>query len=207
MKWTARDDNAILAAANVRSGDRWPAEVSLPDRGPISGGQARRRWSKLMRSDARASSHCADAVDSRGGGATAKKRRRNTADMTERAAAVGVIIPPTPDGLRLIITDANSAPADVERAKRDIHRHQKKVQKIVSRAEQTRQMHRENGPDLSSFVAEFKCRDEFTWAEFYRELRSRFYQARGISTCHNADAHRECLFLATEAYQQARAER
>ena len=206
MKWTARDDNAILEAANARTGDRWPADVSLPDRGSISGGQARRRWSKLMRPDARVEANGAGAESRVGGTASTSKRRRNTADMTERAAVVGVIIPPTPDGVRRTITDASSAPADVERAKRDLHRHQKKVQKIVSRAEQTQRMHLENGPDVSSLVVEFKDRDQFTWAEFYRELRSRFYEARGISTCGNinAEKHRECLLVATVAYQRAR---
>ena len=50
MRWTAADDAAVTAAAAARSqpgaGSAWPA-VDCPDRGTISGDNAKKRWNRI----------------------------------------------------------------------------------------------------------------------------------------------------------------
>ena len=46
-RWSKRDDEAIMDAAEARGGSAWPATVALPDRGPISGEDAQKRFSRL----------------------------------------------------------------------------------------------------------------------------------------------------------------
>ncbi len=42
-----RDDEAIMDAAEARGCSAWPATFALPDRGPISGEDAQKRFSRL----------------------------------------------------------------------------------------------------------------------------------------------------------------
>ena len=130
----------------------------------------------------------------------------------EVAAAVAADVPPTPPKLRGIIADPNCSVESKAAAKVELRRHQKNVQKIVARAEKKQAsvaMHLENGPDVSSLVAEFKQRGEpFTWAEFARELRTRYYPNYGpadgdFSTWTNP-THAERLCVASAAYQRTK---
>ena len=132
-RWTPRDDLAVLAAAQGRSGSTWPATVQLPDRGTISGGEARRRFWKLTHSgdvERRSATAGASVASATANNVTAGKRRRSTTSMEERAAAVGADVPPTPSKLRQIIADTGSSAAAKATAKIELHRHQKHVQKI-----------------------------------------------------------------------------
>ena len=220
-RWTPRDDLAVLAAAQGRSGSTWPATVQLPDRGTISGGEARRRFWKLTHSgdvERRSATAGASVASATANNVTAGKRRRNTTSMEERAAAVGADIPPTPSKLRQIIADTGSSAAAKATAKIELHRHQKHVQKIVDRAEKEHASMAtllENGPDVSELVAEFKQRGEpFTFGEIAHELRRRYYptmlvtwdvsaaelQAK-LSWQHGTQAERLCV--AGAAYERA----
>ena len=214
-RWTPRDDLAVFAAAQGRSGSTWPATVQLPDRGNITGGEARRRFWKLTQPDdvkGHSVTAAASAAATTANITKAGKRRRNATSMEDRAAAVGVDVPPTPSKLRQIIADTNSSAAAKATAKIELHRHQKHVQKIVDRAEKKHASMAAllgNGPDVSVLVAEFKQRGEqFTWAEFFRELRTRYYPNYGpaggdFSTWTNP-THAERLCVASAAYQRAK---
>ena len=46
-RWSKRDDEAIMDAAEARGGAAWPATVALPDRGPITGEAAKFHCSRL----------------------------------------------------------------------------------------------------------------------------------------------------------------
>ena len=207
-RWTPRDDLAVMAAAKGRSGSRWPAVVELPDRGTITGAEARRRFWKLTQPEGVQ----ATAPPTTAPPTLAGKRRRNTTSMEDRAAAVAADVPPTPPKLREIIADPSCSVESKAAAKVELRRHQKSVQKIVTRAEKKHASMAtllENGPDVSVLVAEFKQRGEpFTWAEFARELRTRYYPNYGaadgdFSTWTNP-THAERLCVASAAYQRAK---
>ena len=139
--------------------------------------------------------------------AKAGKRRRNATSMEDRAAALGVDVPPTPANLRQIIADTNSSAAAKATAKIELHRHQKHVQKIVDRAEKKHASTAallENGPDVSVLVAEFKQRGEpYTWGEFARKLQKRYYPNDADQGLRWA-THAERLCVASAAYQRAK---
>ena len=47
-RWTDEDDAAIDAAAAARTGNTWPEMIDLPDRGRITGEQARKRFARIQ---------------------------------------------------------------------------------------------------------------------------------------------------------------
>ena len=121
-RWSAADDAAILAvdASRERGGaGTWPEQVRCPDRGTITGKQARDRCARL---NSRAA-------------APAPARQTRRTPVAQRAANVGVVVRPTPPDVRGIIADEGAPPSAIAAAKHELHKHQKLVVKTVSRAE------------------------------------------------------------------------
>ena len=121
-RWTERVDDAVRAAGEGRerpgAGSAWPSVV-CPDRGTISGDDAKKRWNRIK---ARQS-------------APAPARQTRRTPIAQRAANAGVNINPTPPDVRDIIADRDAPTSAVANAQRQLRKHQKNVQKTVSRAE------------------------------------------------------------------------
>ena len=124
-RWSEADDAHVLAvdAARERAGRcTWPEEVLCPDRGKITGKQARDR--------------CARIAGRAAAPAPARQTRRTP--IKQRAANVGVDLRPTPSGVRAIISDTAAPSAAVDAAKHQLHKHQNALVKTVARAEAKR---------------------------------------------------------------------
>ena len=125
-RWSEADDAHVLAvdAARERAGrGTWPEEVLCPDRGKITGKQARQR--------------CARIAGRAAAPAPARQTRRTP--IKQRAANVGVDrLRPTPSGVRAIIADTAAPSAAVDAAKHQLHKHQKALLQTVARAEAKR---------------------------------------------------------------------
>ena len=122
MRWTAADDAAVTAAAAARSqpgaGSAWPA-VDCPDRGTISGDNAKKRWNRIRH---------------RSAGAPNARQTRST-PTAQRAANAGVEFKPPPSEFQDVINDEDARASAVARAKHQLHKHQNAVLVKVRRAE------------------------------------------------------------------------
>ena len=96
-RWTASDDAAVSAAASARSGRAWPGWVDCPTRGRITAGEASKRFCALGKRP-RPRGTIAN-VDVPVPESVAQRTRRMT-PVPERAQNSGVVLKPTPEGLR-----------------------------------------------------------------------------------------------------------
>ena len=133
-RWSKRDDEAILDAAAARSGVAWPATVALPDRGPISGYDVSRRFSRLGKRKAQPPPEQSSEHHDNTLCILPHERRVRRTPMRDRAAAVDVPFAPTPQHLRELV--ARGKGGGVIAAKRAIHLHQQVRAKKISRAEE-----------------------------------------------------------------------
>ena len=121
-RWTAADDAAVLAAHAARqrpgTGSAWP-DVHCPDRGTITGAQARYRCARINR---------------RAAAPTPARVMRST-PVKLRATNAGVDVRPTPPGVRDVIADKAAPAPAVAAAQRELHKHQQALHKTVMRAE------------------------------------------------------------------------
>ena len=133
-RWSKRDDEAIMDAAEARGGSAWPATVALPDRGPISRKDAKDRFSRLGKRKAQPKVEQSSEHHDNTLCILPHERKYRRTPMRDRAAAVDVPFAPTPQHLRALVAQGKGG--DVIAARRAIHLHQRVRANKISRAEQ-----------------------------------------------------------------------
>ena len=135
-RWTAADDTAVSAAASARSGRAWPDWVDCPNRGRITADEASKRHCVLgKRPRPRGTIENGEVPSADPAVKPAAQRTQRSTPMRDRAEKVGVVVKPTPDGLREAVASRFLAADDRRGAACLLHKHQKEVQQTVARAE------------------------------------------------------------------------
>ena len=156
-RWTATDDAAVSTAASARSGPAWPDWVDCPNRGWITADQASKRFcalGKRQRRNATIANVDVPVPES------VAQRTRHMTPVPERAQNIGVVLKPTPEGLREAAA-SNFQLADGADAKTVLHKHQKAVRQTVSRAEKRVVRLR----DLTQLREDLRIRRRLVWNE------------------------------------------
>ena len=160
-RWTAADDAAVSAAASARSGRAWPDWVDCPNRGRITADEASRRYTFLgKRPRPRGTIANVDVPVPE----SAAQRTRRMTPVHERAQNLGVVLKPTPEGLREAAA-SNFQLAGGADAKTVLHKHQKLVRQIVSRAEERVVRLR----DLTQLQEDLRIRRRLVWNEIIQQ--------------------------------------
>ena len=160
-RWTAADDAAVSAAASARSGREWPDWVDCPNRGRITADEARKRFCVLgKRPRPRGTIANVDVPVPE----SAAQRTRRMTPVHERAQNLGVVLKPTPEGLREAAA-SNFQLAGGADAKTVLHKHQKLVRQIVSRAEERVVRLR----DLTQLQEDLRIRRRLVWNEIIQQ--------------------------------------
>ena len=132
-RWTASDDAAVSAAASARSGRAWPDWVDCPTRGRITADEARKRHCVLgKRPRPRGTIENGEVPSVDPAAKPAAQRTQRSTPMCDRAEKVGVVVKPTPDGLREAVASRVLAADDRRGAACLLHKHQKEVQQTLS---------------------------------------------------------------------------
>ena len=100
-RWTAADDAAVSAAASARSGREWPGWVDCPNRGRITADEASKRHCVLgKRPRPRGTIANGEVPSVDPAVKPAAQRTQRSTPMRDRAEKAGVVVKPTPGGLR-----------------------------------------------------------------------------------------------------------
>ena len=125
--------------ASARSGRAWPGWVDCPTRGRITADEASERHRVLGKRPPRGTIENGEVPSADPAVKPAAQRtQRLTPMMRDRAEKVGVVVKPTPDGLREAVASRFLAGGDRRGAACLLHKHQKEVQQTLARAENVR---------------------------------------------------------------------
>ena len=150
-RWSEADDAAVRAVGASRkpgAGAKWPS-VDCPDRGIISGDDAKKRRSRLGKHSSAPTPAAAPAAPAglQAFGANDGETAATTTptsdgpcatpapSLQERVLAVGAKYELTPVALRVTAMNRDAPPGSVAHARREIHKHQDKKSRRITRAE------------------------------------------------------------------------